>query len=87
MEHEIETLIKKHYKNTTLESVKTIGDIVIIRCKPNKVITMSYIALRILNKYPQFHSVIFTGGWTEHYYSRETLKWGSFYVKKNVKLI
>lgn len=40
-----------------------------------KVGNMAFAAKRILAKYPQVKFVHFTGGWTEHVYSRETLKW------------
>ena len=36
---------------------------------------MPYAAKKILKKYPEIRTVHFTGGWMEHVYTRETLKW------------
>ena len=36
---------------------------------------MPFAAKRILARFPQIRMVHFTGGWTEHVYTRNTLKW------------
>ena len=40
-----------------------------------KASNMAFASKRILAKYPQVKYVHFTGGWMEHVYTRETLKW------------
>ena len=83
MKEKIKALIEK-YKDTTVDWVSVQGDYVIISCS-TKEHKLPYIALKILNKFPKVKSVHFTGGWVEHYYSRETLKWGGFKVKEHKK--
>lgn len=82
MEQEIKNLIEKHYKSVRVEDITRHGDVIFIKAITDK---RSYIALRILNKYPQIYSVRFTGDWTTHYFSRETLKWGGYKVKEHKK--
>ena len=79
MEEEIKSLIEKHYKSVQVESITKRGDVIYIRAITKK---RPYIALRILNKYPQIYSVTFTGEQPIHYLSRETLKWGGYKVKE-----
>ena len=81
MEQEIKNLIEKNYKTIEIESVRVQDEVVVIRCYMKKWGTEPYIALRILNKYPKFRLVWFTGGWMEGVYTRETLKWGGYNVK------
>jgi hypothetical protein len=40
---------------------------------------MAYAAKRILTKFPEIVWVHFTGGWFEHVYSRDTLRWGGLW--------
>ena len=82
MEQEIKNLIEKNYKNVRVKRIElsdsnsclTILTDFAPHCTP-------YIAVRILNKYPEIRMVHFTGGWTEIVYTRETLRWGGYNVK------
>lgn len=79
MEEEIKNLIEKHYKSVRVENITKRGDVIYIQAITEK---RPYIALRILNKYPQIYAVTFTGERPIHHYSRETLKWGGYKVKE-----
>lgn len=73
-------LIEKNYKTTQIYSVSVLNDYVTLRVSTNKC-NYPYIALRILNKYPEIRVVHFTGGFIEYVYTRETLKWGGYKIK------
>ena len=56
-------------------------DYVTVRAMDMKGRNMPYASQKILKRYPQIRYVHFTGGWQEHIYTRETLKWLGMYNK------
>ena len=81
MEQELKDLVQSYKSITLLESLHLKDDVVTIRCYSNRYGVHPYIALRILNKYPDIRMVWFTGGFVEAVYTRETLKWCGYKVK------
>ena len=79
---DIKNLIERNYKDTSVKRLSIYGDLVLTECETNSN-KYPFIALRILNKYPNIRAIHFTGGWLEHYYTRETLKWGNYKVKEH----
>ena len=80
MEEKIIELIRKHYKTVRIEKATLEGDYLMLRGVffNNK---EPFVALRILNKFPNIRVVHFTGAWMEGVYTRETLRWGGYKVK------
>ena len=70
-------LIEKHYKGTYVPQggIDISGCYLTLKVNGMKSKNMAFCAKRILTKYPQIRYVHFTGGWTEHVYTRETLRW------------
>ena len=79
---EIKNLIEKYYKSVKVRNIELSDSgsylTILTDFAPHP---MPYIAVRILNKYPEIRMVHFTGGWTEIVFSRETLRWGGYKVK------
>lgn len=51
------------------------GDYLMLKAQGMTGRNMPLAAKRILARFPEIRMVHFTGGWTEHVYSRNTLKW------------
>ena len=81
MEKEIKALIEKNYKRTTVAKIGLYDDYLKMVCFVGRACIYPFIALRILNKYPNIRVVHFTGDWVEGVYTRETLKWAGYKVK------
>lgn len=80
MEKKVMELIRKHYKTVRIDRAELSGDYLIlhgVRFNHKE----PFVALRILNKFPDIRVVHFTGAWMEGVYTRETLKWGGYKVK------
>lgn len=79
---EIKNLIEKNYKSVKVKFLElSDSDSYLTIHTDFAPYPTPYIAVRILNKYPEIRMVHFTGGWTEIVYTRETLKWGGYKVK------
>ena len=68
-------LLTRSYKKSNPAYINVHGEYVTILDNGIAFRYLPYAAKKILAKYPQIRMVHFTGGWTEHVYSRETLKW------------
>lgn len=75
-------MIEKRYKGTYVPfggiDLSKDGDYVMLKVMDMKERNMPFCAKRILEKCPQIRMVQFTGGWTEHVYTRAFLKWGGY---------
>lgn len=81
MKDAIVKLIESNYKKSRVWKIDLSGDYLTLNCTTNRGGLHPYIALRILNKYPEIRTVHFTGGWVEGVYTRETLRWSGYKVK------
>ena len=72
-------IIERNYKFTCVPygGIELTPDCsyVVLKVEGMKERNMPYAAKRILRKFPEIRMVHFTGGWTEHVYTRNTLKW------------
>jgi hypothetical protein len=77
-------MIEKNYSGTSVPfggiDLSKDGDYLILKVKDMKERNMPYCAKRIFEKCPEIRMVHFTGGWVEHVYSRESLKWAGIKV-------
>ena len=77
-------MIEKNYSGTYVPfggiELSKDGDYVMLKVQGLKERYMPYVAKRILSKRPEIRMVHFTGGWLEHVYSRESLKWAGIKV-------
>ena len=73
----VKKTIEKNYKgvSVTLVELTNDGEWLIIKADGMKERNMPFAAKRILSMHEGIRYVHFTGGWTEHVYTRETLKW------------
>ena len=84
MKERIKEIIHSNYKNASCGyvGVSSDGDYATLIVLHLHTRFMPYAAKRILEEFPTVRYVHFTGGWTEHVYSRETLRWMGINVKK-----
>lgn len=75
MQSEIFAILKNNYKRSQASYVHVHGEWVTIIDMGLDYRLMPFAAKRILAKYPELHTVHFTGHFIEHVYTRETLKW------------
>lgn len=75
MKEKIFKILTSSYKNSNPAYISVSDDYVTILDKGIAFRFLPYAAKRILDKFPQIRMVHFTGGWTEHVYTRNTLKW------------
>lgn len=83
---EIARLIEKHYKNAnpiycSLTNEGDYATLIVLGLQTHK---MPFVAKRILEAYPSIKFVHFTGGWVEHVYSRQTLKYAGYKLKNAI---
>lgn len=81
MKDKIVKLIESNYKRSRVHSIDLMGDYLTLDATFDRAGTHPFVALRILNKYPDIRTVHFTGGWVEGVYTRETLRWSGYKVK------
>ena len=75
----VRRIIENNYKAEVSSAVLQ-GDYIIINCATAEK-NFPFIALRLLNYFPQLRMVHFTGGWVEGVYTRETLRYAGYKVK------
>ena len=65
------------YKGVKVQGIELSkgGDYLMLKAQGMTERNMPLAAKRILARFPEIRMVHFTGGWTEHVYSRNTLKW------------
>lgn len=80
---EIVKLIESKYKRSKVYAIDLNGDYLTLDCTFSRSGMHPYVALCILNTYPEIRVVHFTGGYIEGVYTRETLKWGGYKVKQH----
>jgi len=83
---EIVNIIEKSYKGSRVHSIDLSGDkldYLTLDCTFSRNGMHPYVALRILNKYPDIRVVHFAGGWVEGVYTRNTLSYCGYKVKNN----
>ena len=77
--------IKRRIENNyqaTVEDIELVGDYVTLKCVAHNR-SYPFIALNLLNYFPQLRVVHFTGGWIEGVYTRNTLSYCGYKVKEN----
>ena len=80
---EIVNVIERSYKGSRVHTIDLNGDYLTLDCTFSRNGIHPYVALRILNKYPDIRVVHFTGGWAEGVYTRNTLSYCGYKVKEN----
>ena len=76
-------LIESNYKRSRVHTIDLSYDYLTLNCTFGRSGMHPYVALRILNKYPEIRVVHFTGDYIEGVYTRETLKWCGYKVKQH----
>lgn len=83
---EIAKLIERNYKRSRVYAINLSGDkldYLTLNCTFSRSGMHPFVALRIINKYPDIRIVHFTGGFIDGVYTRETLRYGGYKVKEN----
>lgn len=83
---EIVKLIETNYKRSRVYAIDLSGDkldYLTLDCTFGRSGMHPYVALRILNKYPDIRVVHFKGGFIEGVYTRNTLSYCGYKVKEN----
>ena len=79
IENIITNILEKNYKGVHVPcggvSLSKNCDYLMLNVQGMKLRNMPFAAKKILKCFPEIKMVHFTGGWMEHVYSRETLKW------------
>ena len=76
---DIRDLVSKNYKTVTINNAVIDGTWIVLRGSFNG--KAPNIALRILNKFPEATTVLFTGGFVDSVYTRNTLRYCGYKVK------
>lgn len=72
--------IQSHYKDTVISKSDLSGDCLTLEMS-TRFAKYPYIAKRILDKNKSVRIVIFTGGWVEGAYTRESLRMAGYKMK------
>lgn len=78
---EIVKMIQSKYKGSRVYTLYLDEDYLTLDCAFSRSGMHPYVALRILNTYPNIRVVHFTGGYVEGVYTRNTLKYAGYKVK------